>query len=152
MVRKNRAAIACGGVQVVFVARHHVARMPVKQFNTPRSVARYSSPEVTALELVGYPNHAGGLDNVATVLRGLAEQMRAGELLEAARLSPVSWSQRLGYLLARVGESDLARALGPFVKTCARSYTPLRRAASNAGARRDAAWKLIVNVDVEPDE
>ncbi len=152
MVRKNRAAIECGRVRVEFVARHDLERMPAKKFNTPRGVARYSTPEVTALELVGYPNHAGGLNNVATVLRDLAEEMAAEELVVAARLSPVSWSQRLGYLLERVQESDLAQALDPFVKARARSYTPLRRAASGAGAKRDATWKLIVNVDVEPDE
>ena len=33
-----------------------------------------------------------------------------------------------------------------------RSYTPLRRAASIAGGKRNPRWKLIVNVDVEPDE
>lgn len=152
MVRKNRAAIECGRVRVEFVARHDLERMPAKEFNTPRGVARCSTPEVTALELVGYPNHAGGLNNVATVLRDLAEEMGAEELVVAARLSPVSWSQRLGYLLERVEESDLAQALGPLVKAHARSYTPLRRAASSAGAKRDATWKLIVNVDVEPDE
>jgi predicted transcriptional regulator of viral defense system len=152
MVRRNREAIECGRVRVEFVARHDLERMPVKEFNTPRGVARYSTPGVTALELVGYPNHAGGLNNVATVLRDLAEEMDAEELVEAARLSPVSWSQRLGYLLDRVEESDLAQELAPFIKVRARSYTPLRRAASSAGARRDATWKLIVNVDVEPDE
>lgn len=61
-------------------------------------MVRYATPEVTALELVGYPSHAGGLNNVATVLRDVAEEMDAEELVEAARRSPVSWSQRLGYL------------------------------------------------------
>lgn len=151
MVRKNRAAIECGLVRVEFVARHDLDRMFVKEFNTPRGVARYSTPEVTALELVGYPNHAGGITNVATVLHDLEEEMKADDLVEAARLSPVGWSQRLGYLLERFVESDLAEALVPFVKACARSYTPLRRAAPSAGAVRDATWRLIVNVDIEPD-
>ena len=152
MARKNRAAIECGKVRVEFVARHDLERMLLKEFNTPRGVARYSTPEVTALELVGYPNHAGGIANVATVLSDLVEEMEADALARAARLSPVSWSQRLGYLLERVGESDVAEALVPFVEEHARSYTPLRRAALNTGAARDASWKLIVNVDIDPDE
>jgi hypothetical protein len=40
----------------------------------------YSTPEGTALELVGYPNRAGGLDNVATVLSELSEEMVAERL------------------------------------------------------------------------
>ncbi|MDE0075082.1 MAG: type IV toxin-antitoxin system AbiEi family antitoxin [Gammaproteobacteria bacterium] len=151
MARRNRAAIECGQVRVVFVARHDLGRMFVKEFNTPRGLARYSTPEVTALELVGYPSHAGGIANVATVLRDLAEEMEADALARAAHLSPVSWSQRLGYLLERFGESDLVDTLLPFVEEQARSYTPLRRAAPNTGAGRDATWKLIVNVVIETD-
>lgn len=152
MVRKNRQAIECGMVRVEFIARGDLDKMPVTKINTPRGVLRYSTPEVTALELVGYPNHAGGLDNVATVLAELSEEMDADELLEAAELCPVSWSQRLGCLLELVGQEDLARVLGPFVLENAHSYTPLRRAAKIAGGKRNPRWKLIVNVEVEPDE
>jgi len=151
MVRRNRKAIACGLVRIVFIARGDIDRMPVRKFNTPRGVLRYSTPEVTALELVGYPGHAGGLSNVATVLSELAEELDAEKLLESAGLCPVSWSQRLGHLLEQVGQGDLAQTLVPFVQESARSYTSLRRAAAIRGARRVAKWKLIVNVEVEPD-
>ena len=152
MLRKNRPTIECGMVRVEFIARGDLDKMPVTKVNTPRGVLRYSTPEVTALELVGYPGHAGGLDNVATVLAELSEEMGADKLLEAAKLCPVSWSQRLGHLLELVGQEDLAQALGPFVLENARSYTPLRRAANIAGGKRSPRWKLIVNVEVEPDE
>ncbi len=132
--------------------RRNMDKMPVTEINTPRGVLRYSSPEVTALELVGYPNHAGGVNNVATVLSELSEEMVADRILEAAQLCPVSWSQRLGHLLELVGQDELAGALGPFVLENARSYTPLRRAADIAGGKRKPRWKLIVNVEVEPDE
>ncbi len=152
MVRKNRQAIDCGMVRVEFIARGDLDKMPVTEVNTPRGVLRYSTPEGTALELVGYPNHAGGLDNIATALAELSEEMDAAELRHAAKRCPVSWSQRLGHLLELVGQEDLARALGPFVAQNARSYTPLRRAANIAGGKRSPRWKLIVNVEVEPDE
>jgi len=78
-------------------------------------------------------------------------EMAADKLREVAELCPVSWSQRLGYLLGMVGQEDIAQALEPFVIKNARSYTPLRRAARIAGGKRNPRWKLIVNVDVEPD-
>ncbi len=152
MVTKSRRALECHQVRVEFIARVDLENMPVTRFNTLRGTLRYSTPEVTALELVGYPNHAGGLDNVATVLSELAEEMATDKLIEAARLCSVSWSQRLGYLLELVEQGELAQALAPFVREHARSYTPLRRAASIAGAKRNPSWKLIVNVKVEPDE
>jgi len=151
MVRKNRGALSCGVARVEFIARGDLEKMPVVTFNTPRGVLRYATPEVTSLELVGYPNHAGGLSNVSTIVGELAENLDAGKLLEVVRLSPISWSQRLGYLLELVGQEDLAKAIEPFVKEQARSYTPLRRAAAIAQAKRSAKWKLIVNAEVEPD-
>ena len=152
MVRKNHQAIECQMVRVEFIARGDLDEMPVTKVNTPRGVLRYSTPEVTALELVGYPGHAGGLDNVATVLSELSEEMSADKLVEAGRICPVSWSQRLGHLLELVGQEELAQALEPLVSENARSYTPLRRAANIAGGKRSPRWKLIVNVEVEPDE
>ena len=151
MVRKNRRSITCGQVRVEFTARGDLERMPVTPVNTARGVLRYSTPEVTALELVGYPDRAGGMSNVATVLSELADVLDAGKLLEVARLSPVSWSQRLGYLLMMIGHGTLAGALSPYVHKRAKSWTPLRRAASAAGARRDPSWRLILNAEVEPD-
>lgn len=152
MVRTNRPAIECGLVRIAFVARADLENMPVTTVNTPRGVLRYSTPEVTALELVGYPHQSGGLSNVATVLGELSEEINPNKLLEAARLSPLSWSQRLGYLLERVDQPGLAESLAKYVDMNARSYTPLRRAEGVAGAHRNPDWKLIVNIDVEPDE
>lgn len=151
MLRRNRHSIECGSVRVEFIARGDLEKMPVTEFNTPRGMLQYSSPEVTALELVGYPGHAGGLNNVATLLSDLGEEMRAEKLREAALLCPVSWSQRLGYLLELVARDKLARVLEPCVSATASSYTPLRRAARIGGGKRNSRWKLIVNVDVEPD-
>ena len=151
MLRKNRPGIECGLVRVDFIARRDLDKMPVTVLNTPRGVVRYASAEVTALELVGYPGHAGGMNNVATVLSELAEELTTDKLIEAARLSPVSWSQRLGYLLDLVGQSDLAKALAVFIQEHAKSFTPLRRAAEVANGKRNRDWKLIVNVEVETD-
>jgi predicted transcriptional regulator of viral defense system len=104
------------------------------------------------LELVGYPGHAGGISNIATVLAELSENMDADVLCKTAKLCPASWAQRLGYLLEKAEASALADSLFSFVKTEARSYTPLRRAAKTTVVERVARWKLIVNTEVEPDE
>jgi hypothetical protein len=60
-----------------------------------------STPEATALDLVGYQHHAGSLSQVATVLAELAERIDAKALAKAAT-TPISWAQRLGYLLCLV--------------------------------------------------
>jgi predicted transcriptional regulator of viral defense system len=99
---------------------------------------------------VGYPGRSGGLDHVAKVLYDLAEEMDADRLLTAARRCPVSWSQRLGYLLEHLGHDEPLDVLEPFVEERALSYTPLLRPAGTRGAR-NTTWRVILNVDVVLD-
>src|SRR5580692_2061428 len=56
-VAKNRSEIVCGSVEVEFVARKEIARVPTVPFNTPRGPIRVASVEATALDLIGYPTH-----------------------------------------------------------------------------------------------
>jgi predicted transcriptional regulator of viral defense system len=151
MVRANRRAIECGKVRVQFIARKDLERTSVVEKKTPRGPLRVASPEATALELVGYADQSGGLDNVATVLAELVEALDAQRLVTAAKGSPIAWVQRLGYLLDRTDHRSLADALVPHVKEQAHVVAPLVRSKSRAGARRDARWKLAVNASVEPD-
>lgn len=149
MVRTNRRPIHCGLVRIDFIARHDLEIMPVRVLNTPRGTVRVSTAEVTALELVGYPGHAGGIGNIASVVTELAEALDPAALARVAPLCPVSWSQRLGYLLELSGSEEAARILQAFVALNANGWTPLRRAASLEGASWEPRWKLIVNSEVE---
>jgi hypothetical protein len=116
MVRTNRRAIECGAVRVQFIARKDLDHTPIVERTTPRGLLRIASPEPTALELVGYANQAGGLDNVASVLAELVEVLDAGKLVAAAALCPIAWVQRLGYLLDLTEHREIADMLVPLVK------------------------------------
>ena len=151
MVRTNRRLIECGKVRVQFVARHDLERMPLVERNTPRGTVLVSSPEATALDLVGYAGRCGGLDNVASVLSDLVESLNSQRLLEVARLCPVVWSQRLGYLLELASHDDLASVLADYVGEAAATLAPLVRARAMRGAPRTERWKLAINASVEFD-
>ena len=151
MVAKNRPPIACGAVRVHFVARSNMAEMSVVRFNTLRGYVAVSSPDATAFDLVGYHKHAGGLDNVTTVLAELADSLSSESLFEVARLSPPAWAQRLGYLLERVGAEKKAASLARYVERMATETTPLLPGGTTVGAQRDPRWRLHVNVDVEAE-
>ena len=151
MVRANRRAIACGEVRVQFVARKDLERTPVVEKNTRRGTLRVASPEETALELVGYADQCGGLDNVASVLAELVEAIEPTRLVGAAGLCPIAWVQRLGYLLDVGGHHELGDVLVPHVKEHAHVVAPLVRAKTKTGAERVERWKLAVNASVEPD-
>ncbi len=150
-VAKNRPAVACGEVRVEFVARHNVSEIPLTRFNTTRGEVCVSSPEATAFDLVGYSARAGGLDNVATVLAELAESLDPERLVELAPLSPLPWAQRLGYLLSLVGAPERSERLADYVGRSAHEVVPIEPGREVSGAQRDARWKLMLNVEVEPD-
>lgn len=151
MVAKNRRRIECGQVRVRFIARHDLRRTPAMEVNTPRGRLRVASAEATALELVGYARHCGGLDNVASILAELAEVVENAKLLDAASLCSVAWVQRLGYMLEEVGHAEPASVLADYVQEHATVVVPLLRSKSMVGARRAERWKLAVNASVEPD-
>lgn len=48
---------------------------PVNKFNTVAGTVNVASPEVLAADLVTSPQHAAGLNNVATILLDLAEAL-----------------------------------------------------------------------------
>ena len=113
VVPMSRRGLQCGGVRVEFVARQNMHETPVIERNTATGTIRIATPEATALEVVGYPERCGYLDNVATVLGELSDSM-SGDLLAAeARRAPMAWGQRLGYLLEFVQETALASYLDP---------------------------------------
>lgn len=151
MVSRRRRPIACGEVHVKFISRNDMVETPIVERNTPRGIVRIASAAATAHELVGYSAHAGGLNNVATVLAELAESIDAASLIAEARRVPLAWVQRLGYLLTLVEASELAAALEPVVQ--ARNPFPVALAPSTtaAGCPGDARWKVSINVQVEPD-
>ena len=145
----KRRGIACGAVRVVFVVRKHFTDVPAQPFNTLRGVIRVSTVEATAVDLIGYPHHVGGLEHAATVIAELAEQIDSERLVAAVQTAPMPWAQRLGYLLDMAGEAEKAEFLKRYVREEARDIAPLIPAMSREGAVHNADWKLDVNADVE---
>ena len=151
MVAKNRRPIQSGAVRVAFFARKRITDVPVQSFNTPRGTILVSTPEATALDLVGYYQRAGGLDQVATVLAELAERIDPEKLAIAAETAPVSWAQRLGYLMERVEANSRTEPLSAYVERQAQQATPLLSTIPHDKSSRDERWKLYVNADVEAE-
>jgi predicted transcriptional regulator of viral defense system len=150
-LERARRPLACRRVRVAFIVRKRLRDVPVQSLNTPRGSVLISTPEATALDLVAYPHRAGGMNQVATVLGELAERLDADKLAAVAETAPPAWSQRLGYLLERVGAAETVAPLKLWVHAHARrSAVLLVGAASSAGAI-DKDWRIVVNGGVEPD-
>jgi predicted transcriptional regulator of viral defense system len=148
---KNRRPVRCGAVRVAFMARKRLEDVPLQSFNTPRGTLLVSTPEATALDLVGYANHAGGVNQVAAVLSELAERIDPEKLAKAAETAPVAWAQRLGYLIEHLGFAAKVAPLKDYVRKHARQSTALLPKTPHRRARRNQGWKLYVNARVEAE-
>ena len=148
---KTHRKIRCGKVLVEFTYRKNTADIPVRERNTPSGTIRVSTPEATALDLVGYERHSGGLNNVLTVLSELAEKIDATQLLEAAAFSPTAWTQRLGYLFERLGKEEKANILAAYIGERKPVRTPLVPGFTTKGSKSNARWRLFINSHLEAD-
>ena len=151
VLERNRPAIACGLVKVVFVARKNLAAVPVERFNNPRGTIMTSSVEATVVDLVGYMHRAGGVDRVAGVLSELGDDIDPERLVEASMSASILWAQRLGYLLEHVGAGDKAVLLKEHVARRARNFTKLLPGDNAAGSPRSNDWRLFANTNVESE-
>ena len=115
----------------------------------------YSSPELTAVELVQYEHQCGGLSNVATVLAELAEQLDFTKLPSSffVRCKGIVL-QRLGYILDEVlGETAVAEALHRrWLDLCKPTRGRLSARSQSPVTVRNARWHIGINAEVEVDD
>lgn len=151
VVPKSRRGFECGGVRVEFVARRDMETTSIVERNTATGILRIASPAATAFELVGYPERAGYLDNVATILSELAETIDHPSLEKEALRAPTAWIQRLGYLLSLVEQDALAASLANVLQERKPFTVPLAPWLDMVGATRDPRWNVAINTMVEAD-
>jgi predicted transcriptional regulator of viral defense system len=134
------------------VTKTRLAKTPTAPIKTPTGNIRVSTPEATALDLVRYPEHAGFLSNVATVLAELAERIDPQVLAQTAETEgELAAAQRLGYLLERAGRGSLVEPLARWIDAKKPRAVPLRADRRLAGRRRAARWRVAINEKIEMD-
>ena len=141
-----------GNARIFFVTKKSVAKTATVPMKAPTGEIRVSTPEATALDLVRYPQHAGSLSNIATVLAELAEKMSPEALVQAAeREGDVAAAQRLGYLLERIGQAALVEPLARWIDIKKPRVVALRPGRRIGGRRRIPRWHVAVNERIEMD-
>jgi len=153
MVDEIRRMVECGRVRIEFHERSGLSEVPTELVNTDYSQIPISTPEATAVDLVGFAGQIGGLDRVATVFVELAEKLDAERLAEVgSNVAPDAWLQRLGYLLDALGFADRTGPLAEFIDGNVQEVTPLRSGRrGRTGKPRDEKWRVAVNHQLDPD-
>ena len=151
MVAKPRRTIISGKIQVNFIVRGNVEAIPTQPRNTVSGILKLSTPEATAFDLAGYYRHCGWLDNVATVLSEMVEVIDPEKLVTVAELSPITWVQRLGYLLETVGSEEIWQPLSEYINAKKPVRSPLLPSVTIKGAVFSKRWQIYINTKVDTD-
>ena len=159
MCGKRLPEIRAGRNRIVFHFRRAIPSLlsGLEDHKTDTGTMRVSSAALTALDLLRYPHASGGIDTVATVLSELSHAIDPNELSALCNGVEKSVVQRLGYLLAWLGEDSLANRLSELLLSSGSlHWTELERDSFDADfssdrAVHDTKWRVVSNRHVELD-
>ena len=143
------------GTKINFNNKSVILEQFTEQRKTPTGYIRFSSPELTATDLILFEKEIGGINRAATVLNELWESCDFTKLTkEFFEYVPTPVIQRLGYLLdfleCKLQADDLY--------SCVRKYdisfrkTLLKNRKSIEKCETNKKWKIIINEQIEIDE
>ncbi len=147
-----------GDVEIDYIYKKSVLELPTQDFTVSTGYLKVATPELVALDLLEYPNHAGGLNHIATVFSELIETLDPIKLINLAKNTRTEYQlQRIGYILEHIDVSDesnaamIINALALYVKENKPSYLPLASEISKIGYHRCQRWRIIENSEIESD-
>lgn len=147
-----------GDVVIDYIYKKSVIELPVQDFIVNTGYLKVATSELVALDLLEYPNQAGGLNHIVTVFSELVEALDPIKLINLARDTHTEHQlQRIGYILDHIDVIDEKNAqlvlytLASHVQENKPSYLPLASEISKAGYSRCKKWRIIENAEIESD-
>ena len=148
--RPTRPARAAN-VRIEFHLNRSVDSVPIVRMQTETGSMCVSASSTTAFDLVRYASTAGHLSNVATVLGELVEELDASALPKVAALYSVPDTQRLGYMLDRIGHRKLSTPLWEWLAEHRHRAVPLLPGWPMNDEKTDPRWRVRPNASIEED-
>jgi predicted transcriptional regulator of viral defense system len=150
---KPHKLIKTGPTRIRFVTKKDLHDTVLVRIKTPTGYISVSTKEATILDLLQYVRISGHLDNVATAIAELLENVNSSELLKIARNEKeLSNVQRLGYLIDKFSLNKVvARELHVLIEKKKPGFIFLRPDQRNGVSEKNLKWNVLVNTDVEPD-
>lgn len=124
--------------------------------NTETSVVKYSNAELTAIDLVQFEQHIGGLSRAATVLSELLENTDfSGASKELFSYTTLSTIQRLGYIVDVILEDNhqadvIYAEMMKYRKKIQYCYLSNRHKLDKTLINK--RWRIFINTEIEPDD
>ena len=144
------------GIKINYIGRINIPFNFLENRKTDAGYVKVSNPELTAIDLIQYEKHIGGLNRAATVINELADVMNPDRINdEFISFVPIVMIQRLGFILDNVvNKSDLADSIYNSMKKKYQAWQrmPLKSGKPEKGFSSDSKWKIVRNINIEIDE
>ncbi len=154
---KRMKDINCGHVRIRFTYKRDISNIPVQKKVVDTGYLNVSTPEATAMDILNFQHKSVGINNIATVLSELLEEIEIPKLIEMAKISgQKAWVQRMGYILEHIDsmeeehQKNIIDALEKYLSDKNIHYIPLSSVEPRVGSR-DKKWKIIENTIVDSD-
>jgi predicted transcriptional regulator of viral defense system len=141
-----------GRSRIRFFTRSNIANLPVIERTVRSGRVRVSTPEVTALDLCSDLELGAGIDNVATVIEGLAEEraISVKQVLPLIEYYSPAAVRRLGWLLETFTKTGSLDRLVKAAAAMSNAPSDLDCMSRRAGSI-DKRWILRINTEVESE-
>lgn len=147
-----------GNIKINFIYKKSVLGLPTQDIVVSTGYLKVATPELVALDMLEYPNHAGGLNHIATVFSELVESIDPVKLIHLAKNTHTEYQlQRIGYILEHIDVMDDENALkvinmlANFVQDANPHYLALASELDRKEHPRCKKWKIIENSEIESD-
>ncbi len=140
---------------IMWIYRTEIPDSLLHRVNNEIGPLCFSSPELTAVDLVQFAQHIGGYQRAATVLAELVESMDMQKMNEVIPHTTIATIQRLGYILEFVlEETEKADQLFSILKTYSPRYKTLCMSHAHPPREDDISnrWHINMNIDIEIDD
>jgi predicted transcriptional regulator of viral defense system len=142
--------------QLMWNYRREIPENLLVQRNSETGRVKFSTPELTAVDLVQYNQQIGGLSMAATVLEELLEYTDFSKQFEfLLSVTNIPTLQRLGYIADVIlEETEQANILFNLLKSNNKRMKkiPLDSDHSTDECPIDDRWNVIINQTIEPDD
>lgn len=158
IVNKQIRPIHIGRISIEFIYKKSFKYIQRESVSLKSGYLKISSPEVTAMDLLLYPSHVGGINAIATILSELVESLEAEKLVSlASKFNAKVWVQRLAWILDKIDSINnekkalILEALREYLSGFRLYYAPASPELPTTGAKRNKKWMIIENTTVESD-
>lgn len=154
MTPKKRRQLNCGNVSLEFIQNNQSTKTPTQSIKTRTGYMNISTPEATAMDMLKYIRHCGGINRVVTVLDELAETISPQALANlAAQSQERTWIHKLGLLFDELNYPILADVLYEQIKKqkSLGNIIPLVPYTSIIGSTKNRKWNIAVNTTIKSD-